>query len=123
MARKKILLVDDADTILMIERMILNRGGYELITAKDGEEAVAKAVAERPDLILLDIVMPRMNGFEALRQLRSQEATKAIPIMMVTTRGEEENVEAGFASGCDDYITKPLNGSEVLAKVRSYLGE
>lgn len=123
MTRKKILLVDDADTILMMERMILNRGGYELITAKDGQEAVAKAVAERPDLILLDIVMPRMNGFEALRQLRSQEATKAIPIMMVTTRGEEENVEAGFASGCDDYITKPLNGSEVLAKVRSYLGE
>ena len=123
MARKKILLVDDADTILMIERMILNRGGYELITAKDGQEAVAKAVAERPDLILLDIVMPRMNGFEALKQLRSQEATRAIPIMMVTTRGEEENVEAGFASGCDDYITKPLNGSEVLAKVRSFLGE
>ncbi len=123
MTRKKILLVDDADTILMMERMILNRGGYELITAKDGQEAVAKAVAERPDLILLDIVMPRMNGFEALKQLRSQEATKAIPIMMVTTRGEEENVEAGFASGCDDYITKPLNGSEVLAKVRSYLGE
>jgi DNA-binding response OmpR family regulator len=123
MARKKILLVDDADTILMMERMILNRGGYELITAKDGQEAVAKAVAERPDLILLDIVMPRMNGFEALKLLRSQEATKAIPIMMVTTRGEEENVEAGFASGCDDYITKPLNGSEVLAKVRSYLGE
>ena len=123
MTRKKILLVDDADTILMMERMILNRGGYELITAKDGQEAVAKAVTERPDLILLDIVMPRMNGFEALKQLRSQEATKAIPIMMVTTRGEEENVETGFASGCDDYITKPLNGSEVLAKVRSYLGE
>jgi DNA-binding response OmpR family regulator len=123
MTRKKILLVDDADTILMMERMILNRGGYELITAKDGQEAVAKAVTERPDLILLDIVMPRMNGFEALKQLRSQEATKAIPIMMVTTRGEEENVETGFASGCDDYITKPLNGSEVLAKVRSFLGE
>lgn len=123
MARKKILLVDDADTILMMERMILNKGGYELITAKDGQEAVAKAVTERPDLILLDIVMPRMNGLEALKQLRSQEETKAIPIMMVTTRGEEENMEAGFANGCDEYITKPLNGSEVLAKVRSYLGE
>ena len=123
MARKKILLVDDADTILMMERMILNKGGYELITAKDGQEAVAKAVTERPDLILLDIVMPRMNGLEALKQLRSQEATKAIPIMMVTTRGEEENVEAGYVSGCDEYITKPLNSSEVLAKVRSYLGE
>ncbi len=123
MARKKILLVDDADTILMMERMILNKGGYELITAKDGQEAVAKAVAERPDLILMDVVMPRMNGFEALKQLRSQEATKTIPIVMVTTRGEEENVETGYQSGCDDYITKPFNGLEVLAKVKNYLGE
>lgn len=123
MTNKKILLVDDADTILMMERMLLTKGGYQLITAKDGEEAVAKAVAERPDLILMDVVMPRMNGFEACRQLRSQEETKKIPIVMVTTRGEEENVETGYQSGCDDYITKPFNGLEVLAKVRSYLGE
>jgi DNA-binding response OmpR family regulator len=122
MARKKILLVDDADTILMMERMILNKG-YDLITAKDGQEAVAKAVAERPDLILMDVVMPRMNGFEALKQLRRQDETKTIPIVMVTTRGEEENVETGYESGCDDYITKPLNGLEVLTKVKNYLGE
>jgi DNA-binding response OmpR family regulator len=122
MARKKILLVDDADTILMMERMILNKG-YDLITAKDGQEAVAKAVADRPDLILMDVVMPRMNGFEALKQLRRQDETKTIPIVMVTTRGEEENVETGYESGCDDYITKPLNGLEVLTKVKNYLGE
>jgi CheY-like chemotaxis protein len=75
MARKKILLVDDAETILMMERMILNKAGYELITAKDGQEAVAKATAERPDLILMDVVMPRMNGFEACKQIRANEAT------------------------------------------------
>jgi DNA-binding response OmpR family regulator len=123
MARKKILLVDDADTILMMEQMILKKAGYDLITAKDGQEAVEKAVTERPDLILMDIIMPRMNGFDACKQLRSQETTKAIPIVMVTTRGEEKNVETGYASGCDDYITKPLNGLEVLTKVKNYLGE
>ena len=123
MTRKKILLVDDADTILMMERMILNKGGYDLITAKDGQEAVAKAVAERPDLILMDVVMPRMNGFEACKQLKKQDETKTIPIVMITTRGEEENVETGYESGCDDYITKPLNGLEVLTKVKNYLGE
>ncbi len=123
MTRKKILLVDDAETILMMERMILNKAGYELITAKDGQEAVTKAVAERPDLILMDVVMPKMNGFEACKQLRGQDTTKAIPIIMVTTRGEAESVESGFESGCDDYITKPINGLEVLSKVKSALGE
>ncbi len=123
MMRKKILLVDDAETILMMERMILNKAGYELLTAKDGQEAVAKAVAERPDLILMDVVMPKMDGFEACRQLRVHDTTKAIPIIMVTTRGEAANVESGFESGCDDYITKPINGLEVLTKVKSALGE
>ncbi len=123
MMRKKILLVDDAETILMMERMILNKAGYELLTAKDGQEAVTKAVAERPDLILMDVVMPKMDGFEACRQLRGHDTTKAIPIIMVTTRGEAANVESGFESGCDDYITKPINGLEVLTKVKSALGE
>lgn len=121
--KKKILLVDDADTILMMERMILRSGSYTLVTAKDGREAVAKAVTERPDLILLDIVMPKMNGFDTCKQLRQQEATRHIPIIMVTTRGEAENVETGFKSGCTDYITKPINGLELLSKVRNYLGE
>ncbi len=123
MMRKKILLVDDAETILMMERMILGKAGYELLTAKDGQEAVAKAVTERPDLILMDVVMPKMDGFEACRQLRGRDTTKAIPIIMVTTRGEATNVESAFQSGCDDYITKPINGLEVLAKVKSALGE
>jgi DNA-binding response OmpR family regulator len=122
MARKKILLVDDADTILMMQRMILNKS-YDLVTAKDGEEAVAKAEVEQPDLILLDVVMPKMGGFEACRELRQKETTKEIPIIMVTTRGEEKNVETGFESGCNDYVTKPINGVELLSKVRNYLSE
>jgi DNA-binding response OmpR family regulator len=123
MTRKKILLVDDAETILMMERMILNKAGYELITAKDGQEAVTKAASERPDLILMDVVMPKMNGFEACKQIRSNEVTKAIPIIMVTTRGEAESVEAGFENGCDEYVTKPINGLEIVSKVKSALGE
>ncbi len=70
MSRKKILIVDDSATILMMERMILSKGPYELVTAANGEEAVKKAVSERPDLILMDVVMPKMNGFEAVRQIR-----------------------------------------------------
>ena len=122
MQRKKILCVDDSATILMMERMILSKGPYDLVTAADGEEAVSKALAERPDLILMDIVMPRMNGFDACRRIREQEATRATPVIMVTTRGEVQNMENGFESGCNDYVTKPINATELLSKLRNYLG-
>ncbi len=123
MKRKKILLVDDAETILMMERMILTKAGYDFVTAHDGQEAVAKAAAEQPDLILMDVVMPRMNGFEACKQIRANDATKAIPIILVTTRGEAESIESGYGSGCNDYVTKPINGLEMVSKVKSVLGE
>ena len=122
MQRKKILCVDDSATILMMERMILSKGPYDLVTAADGEEAVSKALAERPDLILMDIVMPRMNGFDACRRIRQEEATRATPVIMVTTRGEVQNMENGFESGCNDYVTKPINAAELLTKLRNYLG-
>jgi len=123
MQRKKILLVDDSSTILMMEKFILRNDPYVLVTASNGEEAVLKAASEQPDLILLDVVMPRMNGFEACRAIRENEASKHIPIIMVTTRGEAANVENGWVSGCTDYVTKPINAVELLAKVRSLLGE
>jgi len=122
-SRKKILIVDDSSTILMMEKFILRNDPYVLITATDGEEAVRKAVTDQPDLILLDVIMPRMNGFEACRLIRENEASKHIPIIMVTTRGEAANVETGWLSGCTDYVTKPINATELLAKVRSLLGE
>jgi two-component system alkaline phosphatase synthesis response regulator PhoP len=121
MSRKKILLVDDSATTLMMEQMVLRGQPYQIVTAKNGREAVATAASERPDLILLDVVMPEMNGFEACRQIRQQESTRDVPIIMVTTKGEEQNVEAGFESGCNDYITKPINGAELLTKVRGFL--
>jgi CheY-like chemotaxis protein len=122
MAKKKILLVDDSSTALMIEQVLLSRMGYQIVLARDGKEAVAKATEERPDLILMDVVMPNMTGLEACRALRAGEATRSIPIVLVTTRGDCDTVEAGFASGCNDYVTKPINGAELLGKLRDQLG-
>jgi CheY-like chemotaxis protein len=121
---KKILVVDDSKTALMMEREILQRRTpYQCVTASDGQEAVEKAQQEHPDLILMDVVMPRMNGFEACKLIRQGASTREIPIVLVTTRGEESYMEAGFQSGCNDYITKPVNGSELVALLQSYLGE
>ena len=122
-SRKKILVVDDSRTTLFMEQMILRRGPYDLVTASDGREALDKAVEERPDLILMDVVMPRMTGFEACRAIRERPETSQIPVILVTTRGEAENVETGFASGCSDYVTKPIDAVELLAKVRNFVGD
>jgi len=124
MAEKKVLLVDDSKTALMMERAILEQHTkYACVTAMDGLEAVAKANEERPDLVLMDVVMPGMNGFEACKKMRQQPATREIPIVLLTTRGEEEYMEAGFQSGCNDYLTKPVNGEELVKLLQSYLGE
>jgi DNA-binding response OmpR family regulator len=120
MDKKKILLVDDSNTILMMERMILRNGPYEMVTACNGEEAVVKAESEKPDLILMDVIMPKMDGFEACRRIRSTSAT---PIIMVTTRGEEHNMETAYKVGCTDYVTKPINVAELMTKLRNYLGQ
>lgn len=119
----KILLVDDSETVLMFERMILKEGNYELATAKDGREGIAKALALVPDLILLDVVMPNMNGFDALRELRRYDETRAIPVLMVTTKSEEQSMETAYLNGCNDYITKPIDSFELLTKIRNYLAE
>ncbi len=121
---KKVMVVDDSKTALLMERKILEqRTTYQCITAADGQEAVEKATQERPDLILMDVVMPRMNGFEACKMMRQQQSTRDIPIVLVTTRGEESYMEAGFQCGCNDYITKPVDGKELVALLQSYLGE
>jgi len=121
--RKKILVVDDSATIHMMVRMVLGKDRYLLLTAQDGREAVEKARKEKPHLVVMDVVMPNMTGFEACRVLRADEATRDIPIILVTTRGEPESVQKGYESGCSDYVTKPINGLELLAKVQSCLGE
>jgi DNA-binding response OmpR family regulator len=123
MGFRKILLVDDSETILQMEQMILAKNSYELILARDGEEGVAKALATRPDLILMDIVMPKMDGFEAVKKLRDNAQMRGVPIVMVTSKGEAESMEAGYENGCSDYILKPIDQLELLAKVKNLLGE
>ncbi len=121
--KKKILLVDDSRTSLFLERTLLRDGPYDLIEANDGAQAVEKAQAEHPDLILMDMMMPRMDGLEALKKIRAGEATRAIPVIMVTTRSEADRVETAYQIGCTDYVTKPVEQLELLKKVRAALGE
>ncbi len=118
-AKKKILVVDDSKTALFMVTTILKKEPYTLVTACDGQQALEVAVAEHPDLILMDVNMPRKTGFEACKELKQREDTKAIPVILVTTRGVGANVEAGYESGCSDYVTKPINAQELLAKVRN----
>jgi DNA-binding response OmpR family regulator len=103
--------------------MILAKSSYELILARDGEEGVAKALATQPDLILMDVVMPKMNGFEAMKQLRENAQTRSVPIVMVTSKAEAESMEAGYQNGCSDYIIKPIDQLELMMKVKNLLGE
>jgi len=121
MRRKKILLVDDSPTAILWQRLILEDDKYDILVATDGEEALRVAKAERPDLILLDVVMPGMSGFDTLRALRADPDLHDLAILMVTTRGEMENMVRGYESGCNEYITKPVDRAELLTKVRSYL--
>jgi len=121
-ATKTILCADDSLTALTMHQMILKSHGYRVVTAQDGFEAVTKAGLERPDLILMDVVMPRMTGFEAVKQLRNTEATKRIPVIMVTTRAEPKVIETCFQAGCNDYVNKPVDGAILLSKVRALVG-
>jgi CheY-like chemotaxis protein len=119
---KKILLVDDSPTVLLMERLLLQDGPYELLSVTSGQAALETALAVRPELILMDVVMPGMDGFEVCRRLRAEEATRTTPIILVTTRGGPEHIEQGFASGCSDYVTKPFDGNELRAKIEGFLG-
>ena len=121
--KKKILLVDDSQTVLLMHKLLLADRGYEVLTARDGLNGMETALAERPDIIFMDVLMPRMDGYAACQALRAHESTHHIPIIMVTTRGEPHNVQRGFESGCSDYITKPFNANELLDKLERYLGQ
>jgi two-component system alkaline phosphatase synthesis response regulator PhoP len=117
----RILIVDDSGTSRMMAQMALAGERYQLVTAKDGVEALEQARRHRPDLILLDVIMPRMDGFEVCQKLREEADTQNTPILMITTRGEEANVERGYEVGCTDYICKPFIPSELLEKIRLFL--
>lgn len=120
--KKKVLLVDDSNTVILMEKMILSKGPYDIVIARDGVEGIAKAKSEKPDVILLDVMMPNMDGLTACAKLRADAETAHIPIVMVTTRGEEQNIETAYRNGCTDYVTKPISGIELLTKLNNILG-
>jgi len=120
---KTILLVDDSATARMKSRMIFaSMKEYEFISACDGKEGVERALAHQPDLILMDVEMPRMSGIEACRALRENAATKRIPVVLLTMRDEDSTVKMGFDSGCVEYVLKPVNEQRLIALLKKHLG-
>jgi len=122
MGRKKLLLVDDSETAIMMEKMFLRGLPCDLVVARNGKDALAKAETEKPDLILMDVNMPLMGGFDVCKELRQREATKTTPIILVTTMGNQEQRQIGAQAGCTEYVTKPINGPDLVAKVKALLG-
>ena len=117
----RILIVDDEPNIVLALEMLMKREGYEIRTVGDGERAVEAAETFRPDLILLDVMMPLMDGYEVCQRIRADASLKAISIVMLTAKGREVEREKGLALGADLYITKPFSTREVVRKVKEVL--
>ena len=122
MGSKKILIADDSRTFRHLEEQLLKRNGYALLTAENGAQAVQIAATDLPDLILLDLQMPLMDGAKALALLQSTAKTRAIPVVMVTTIGGDQQREALLAAGAKKVLVKPLNGPDLLGTLRELLG-
>ncbi len=116
---KKILVVDDEEDILNLLSYNLEKAGFLVVTAEDGPEALELAVKEVPDLILLDIMLPNMEGTEVLKRLKADASTEGTPVIMLTAKGEEIDRIVGFELGADDYITKPFSPRELILRVRA----
>ncbi|MFZ1830685.1 MAG: response regulator [Candidatus Competibacteraceae bacterium] len=119
----KILVVDDEPNIVLSLEFLMKQAGFQVRTASDGEAGLAAIAAEQPDLILLDVMMPRKNGYEVCQAIRANPDWKAIRIIMLTAKGREVEREKGLALGADDYITKPFSTQEVVERVRELLAE
>jgi twitching motility two-component system response regulator PilH len=114
---KKILVVDDSPTDRQYMLETLARKGYQVVTAENGEDAIVKAKAELPDLILMDVVMPGLNGYQATRQITRDDATKHIPVIMCTSKGADTDKIWGMRQGANDYLVKPVDAAQLLAKI------
>jgi len=116
-AIRKILIIDDSPTERFLLTQILGEGRFEIFTAENGEEGIMRTKDIQPDLILMDVVMPGINGFQATRKLSRDAATKNIPIIMCTTKSQQTDKIWGLRQGAFDYITKPVDGKLLLAKI------
>lgn len=119
----QVLVVDDEPNILLSLEFLMQQAGFDVTTAEDGESALKQIDANRPDLLLLDISLPGISGFDVLGQLRATPATRDLPIIMLTAHGREIEREKGMALGADDYITKPFSTRALVEKVKTLLTE
>lgn len=117
MSVKRVLVVDDSPTERFFLTDLLRKNGYEVITAENGEQGVALAKSEQPDLVLMDVVMPGLNGFQATRQLSRDPATQKIPVIMCTTKDQETDRVWGMRQGAVEYVVKPVVAEELLGKI------
>jgi len=120
MRKEKVLIIDDDPVIEKLVSTLLQSRSYNVITASDGVEGLEKAKIEHPNLILLDIVMPTMNGYEVCDELKKDKDTKEIPIVMLTSEESREAVKTAYRAGADDYIVKPINLTMLLAKMDKF---
>jgi DNA-binding response OmpR family regulator len=120
-ARPLVLVADDDEDILQLVVLRLGRSGYDVVSATDGESAVELAVARCPDIVVIDVAMPRLDGLEITRILRAREETASIPILLLTARTRDVDVELGLAAGADDYVTKPFSPELLAQRVAALL--
>lgn len=117
-----VLVADDDPDILTLVGFRLERAGYEVLPARDGEEALALALERQPDLAILDVMMPKLDGYEVTQRLRDNPATSGMPVILLTARVQEADITRGFEAGADDYIKKPFSPQELRARVQAILG-
>lgn len=121
MSNKRILIVEDSPTDMHIAQTVCSSNGYEVITVDDGEQALGTAVSEQPDLILLDVILPKENGFKICRKLKSTAETAHIKIIMVTSKSQPSDKFWGMKQGADDYISKPYKDEELISAIEKCL--
>ena len=123
MSQRKILVVDDEPFICRSLTFVLRKGNYEVLEARDGAEALAAIREHKPDLVFLDVMMPKVNGFEVTQQIRGDAAYDDVQIVLLTAKGQDSDREVGKDAGADDYMTKPFSPSKILDRARQLLGE
>ena len=121
MSRGKVLVVDDEEYIQHILNFSFGAEGYDVVTAADGEEGIKKAKSEKPDIIVLDIMMPKMDGYEACKRLKTDPSTKSIPVILLTAKGREVDRKLGSQAGADDYVVKPFSPGRLIERVEGMM--
>jgi len=119
---KKILIVDDEPNIVISLEFLMRREGFEVLVARDGEEALQTTRSQQPDLVLLDVMMPKLNGFEVCKQIRADQALAGTRVIMLTAKGRQAEITKGLELGADGYITKPFSTRDLVVQVKNLLG-